>query len=56
MYSVIATKAELIEDMILASIFDCFLSAKLPDSNQSFGECLKQHENQFIDHANQLAK
>ena len=56
MYSAIATKAELIEDMILASIFDCFLSGELPVSNQSFADCLKKNESQFIDHANKLAE
>jgi len=56
MYCAIATKAELIEDMILASIFDCFLSGELPASNQSFADCLKKNEEQFIDHANKLAE
>jgi ATP-dependent helicase HrpA len=56
MYCAIATKAELIEDMILASIFDCFLSGELPASNQSFADCLKKNEDQFIDHANKLAE
>jgi ATP-dependent helicase HrpA len=56
MYSAIASKAELIEDLILASIFDCFLNAQLPDSDQSFADCLSQNQNQFIDHANKLAE
>ena len=56
MYSAIASKSELIEDLILASIFDCFLNAQLPDSDQSFSNCLTQNQNQFIDHANQLAE
>ena len=56
MYSAIASKAELIEDLILASIFDCFLTNKLPDSDQSFADCLQNNQNQFIDHANKLAE
>ena len=56
MYSAIASKAELIEDLILASIFDCFLNGPLPDSDQSFAACLAQNQNQFIDHANKLAE
>jgi ATP-dependent helicase HrpA len=56
MYSAIASKAELIEDLILASIFDCFLNGQLPDSDQSFADCLAQNQNQFIDHANKLAE
>lgn len=56
MYSAIASKAELIEDLILASIFDCFLNSQLPDSDQSFVDCLMQNQNQFIDHANKLAE
>ncbi|MFT5656848.1 MAG: ATP-dependent helicase HrpA [Gammaproteobacteria bacterium] len=56
MYSAIASKAELVEDMILASIFDCFLRDELPNSDQSFADCLKQNEKQFIEHANKLAE
>ncbi len=56
MYSAIASKAELIEDLILASIFDCFLNSQLPDSDQSFADCLAQNKDQFIDHANKLAQ
>lgn len=56
MYSAIASKAELIEDLIMASIFDCFLSGQLPNSDQSFADCLKKNQNQFIDHANKLAE
>jgi len=55
MYSALANKAELVEDILMASIFACFLSEKLPDSRQTFSDCIAQNEGRFIDQANALA-
>jgi len=56
MYSSIASKSELIEDVIMAAVFACFLENKLPDCKQAFIDCIEQHEKLFIDQANQLAE
>ncbi len=55
MYSAHASKAELVEDILMASVFACFLSDKLPDSRQEFSDCIAQNEKRFIDQANALA-
>jgi len=56
MYSALASKAELVEDILLASVFACFLCEKLPGSRQAFSECIAQNEKRFIDQANALAE
>jgi len=56
MYSALASRAELVEDILMASVFACFLSEKLPDSRQAFSDCIAQNEKLFIDQANALAK
>ena len=55
MYSSMATRSELIEDILLASIFACFLSDRHPGSEQSFNDCIGENENKLIDCANRIA-
>ena len=55
MYSALASKTELVEDLLLASVFACFLNEKLPDSRQTFSDCITQNETRFIDQANAIA-
>jgi len=55
MYSSMARKSELIEDILLASVFACFLDGKLPDCKAAFRQCVEQNEKQFVEHANQIA-
>ncbi len=56
MYSSMASKSELIEDLLFASVFACFLPDHLPDCRQAFDDCIRQNESQFIDKANQIAE
>jgi ATP-dependent helicase HrpA len=56
MYSALASKAELIEDILLASVFSCFLDEQLPDNRQAFIDCVTRNEKRFIDEANGLAE
>ena len=55
MYSSMASKSELIEDVLLASVFACFLDGKPPDCKAAFRQCVEQNEKQFVEHANQIA-
>ena len=56
MYSSIASKAELVEDILMACVFACFLHTRLPDSKDAFAACISNNEKQFIQHANQIAE
>ena len=50
-----ASKSELIEDVLLAIVFACFLEGKLPDCKAAFRQCVEQNEKQFVEHANRIA-
>jgi len=56
MYSSIASKLEMVEDIIMASVFACFLDGKIPDSKAKFRNCVDQNEKQFIGYANRISE
>ena len=56
MYSSMASKSELVEDLLFASVFACFLQDKLPDCRHAFDDCIRQNESLFIDKVNQIAE
>ena len=56
MYSAIASKTELVEDILCAGIFACFLNDGLPDSRKTFTDCMAQNEKAFVTHVNRLSE
>lgn len=56
MYSSMASKSELVEDILMTSVFACFLDGKLPDSREAFADCIGQNEKRFVEYANQIAE
>ena len=55
MYVALGTKTELIEDILMAAVHQCFID-KLPASRQQFSDALEGNRNHFVDRANQLAE
>lgn len=56
MYVALGTQKELVEDILMAAVYKCFLDDKLPISRQLFSDSLKKNQNQFVGFANQLAE
>ena len=56
MYVSIGSKDDLIEDIIMASIFECFLSKFLPQNSAQFEDSITQQEPQFLLIANEKAQ
>ena len=56
MYSSMASKAELVEDILLASVFACFLQDSIPTDREAFTSSIKRLETGFVDQANRLAE
>ena len=54
MYTAIGHRTELVNDLLLAAVFACFLSETLPTTRTSFEENLSRNRNRYIDTANQL--
>ena len=52
MYVSIGGKIELIEDIIISSIFDCFITGPLPKSSQEFEQLIDKNESRFLSIAN----
>lgn len=55
MYVALGTKTELIEDILMAAVHQCFIGT-LPASRQQFSDTLEGNRNHFVDQANQLAE
>ena len=55
LYTAIGHRTELVNDLLLAAVFACFLNEELPTTRTSFEENLSKNRNQYIDTANQLA-
>jgi len=55
MYVALGTQTELVEDILMAAVQQCFLG-KLPTSRQQFSSRLEENRNRFVDNANQLAE
>ena len=56
MYSALGSQQELVEDILVTSVFNCFLSQKLPQNRQQFDEQLDSKKNDFVGLSNQLAE
>ena len=56
MYSAMGSRVELLEDLLMAAIFRCFLSDRLPETREEFVDRLQQQRNNFISCANQMAE
>ena len=56
MYIDMGNRQELIEDIIMASIFDCFLSAGLPEKKSEFDAVIRENKPEFISTANRMAE
>ena len=56
MYAAMGSRQELIEDIVMASIYECFLKGKLPESKSEFDALISDHRPVFIDTANKTAE
>ena len=56
MYISLASKEALVEDIVFASIFECFLDAGLPHNRQQYEKLLSQHKDNFLIIANSKAE
>ncbi len=56
MYSAMGSRVELLEDLLMSTVFNCFLSKNLPENRQQFNEILDQFRGDFINQVNQLAE
>jgi ATP-dependent helicase HrpA len=56
LYIKIGSKQELIEDIIMASIFACFLSERLPEQSAEFDAIIAKNKPEFIVTANRIAE
>ncbi len=55
MYVSLGTKQELIEDIIMASIFDCFLTHDTPENQSQFQQLIANHKSMFLQTVNDKA-
>ena len=56
MYVAMGSRQELIEDIIMASIFACFLSDKLPEKKSEFDAVIEARKPDFFATANRMAE
>lgn len=56
MYVSIGSMRELIDDIIMASIFECYLSNKLPEQKSEFDAVVQNNNLAFISTANRIAE
>ncbi|MCP4188017.1 MAG: ATP-dependent RNA helicase HrpA [Gammaproteobacteria bacterium] len=56
MYSAMGTRTELLADLIMATVFSCFLDGELPQSREEFNDSLQENHQQFVSTANKLAE
>jgi ATP-dependent helicase HrpA len=56
MYVDMGSRQELIEDIIMASIFDCFLADSLPEQKSEFDAVIRKNKPDFISTANRMAE
>jgi ATP-dependent helicase HrpA len=56
MYIDMGSRQELIEDIIMASVVDCFLADKLPEQKNEFDTVIKDNKTEFISTANRMAE
>lgn len=56
MYSAMGSRAELLEDLLMTTVFNCFLSKNLPETRLQFNENLEQFRGDFIPQANRLGE
>ena len=56
MYSALGSQQELVEDILMTAIFNCFLSKKLPQNRQQFDQEFEDSKSNFIGQANRLAE
>lgn len=55
MYVALGTKTELIEDILMSAVHQCFMD-KLPASRQQFSNALERNRNQFVGSASELSE
>ncbi len=56
MYSAMGNQQELIEDILMTAIFNCFLSEKPPQNRQQFSHRFENNSGDFVGQSNQLAE
>ena len=56
MYMSFASKQDLIDDIIMASVFECFLSQRLPASRSEFDRCVADNRDRFMPILNEKAE
>jgi ATP-dependent helicase HrpA len=56
MYVDMGSRQELTDDIIMASIFDCFLSDRLPEKKDEFDAVVRENKPDFISTANRMAE
>ena len=56
MYLAVGSRQDLIEDIIMASIFACFLPDKLPEQKSEFDAVIRERKPDFISTANRMAE
>ena len=56
MYVAMGSRQELVDDIIMASIFDCFLSDRLPEHADEFDAIVQQNKTRLVTAANRVAE
>ena len=56
MYVAMGSKNELVEDIVMATIFECFLNVELPRNHDQFEACIESSKDEFIGRANTKAE
>ncbi len=56
MYMSFASKQDLIDDIIMASVFECFLARQLPNTRNEFDQCIASGRERFMPTLNQKAE
>ena len=56
MYIAMDTQQSLTDDILMAAIFDCFLSESLPQNRQQFDQCINEQQSQLLIRVNETAQ
>jgi ATP-dependent helicase HrpA len=56
MYMSFASKQDLIDDIVMASVFECFLTDSLPNTREEFDQCIASGRERFMETLNQKAE
>jgi ATP-dependent helicase HrpA len=56
LYVTMGSKQDLVEDIVMATLFECFLSASLPQDRAQFDACIETGKDDFLNTANEKAQ